>query len=222
MTDIPANWGAYPRTRLRRNRRDAWSRAMVRENALSPADLIWPLFVQAGKGKRTAIPSMPGVARLSVDQVVVEARKAAKLGIPCVALFPQTPAALKTEEGDEALNPDNLVCRATRAVKKAVPQIGVLCDAALDPFTSHGHDGVIRDGYVVNDETVQLLARQAVMQAEAGCDIIAPSDMMDGRVGAIRDALDGAGHEQVLILSYAAKYASGFYGPFRDAIGSKT
>ncbi len=220
MTDLPANWGRYPRTRLRRNRRDAWSRALVRETSLSAADLIWPVFVREGTGQRTAIKSMPGVARLTVDELVRDARRAAKLGIPAIALFPQTPPTLKTEDGAEAWNPDNLVCRAVRAVKRAVPGIGVMCDVALDPYTDHGHDGLLRDGYVVNDETVAALIKQTLVQAEAGCDVIAPSDMMDGRIGAIREALDDAGFEHVRIMSYAAKYASGFYGPFRDAIGS--
>ncbi len=212
----------YPRTRLRRNRRDAWSRVLVAENRLAPADLIWPVFVQEGKAKRTPIASMPGVARLTVDELVKDARKAAKLGIPVIAIFPVVPANLKSEEGDEACNPDNVVCRAVRAIKKAVPEIGVLCDAALDPFTSHGQDGLVRNGYVVNDESVDVLVRQSMIQAEAGCDIIAPSDMMDGRIGAIRDALDRGGFDSLRIMSYAAKYASGFYGPFRDAIGSSS
>jgi porphobilinogen synthase len=214
--------GRYPRTRLRRNRRDAWSRLLVAENRLSPADLIWPVFVQEGKAKRTPIPSMPGVFRLTVDELVKDARKAAKLGIPVIAIFPVVPLTLKSEDGDEACNPDNVVCRAVRAIKKAVPEIGVLCDAALDPFTSHGQDGLVRNGYVVNDESVDVLVRQSLIQAEAGCDIIAPSDMMDGRIGTIRESLDRGGFEAVRIMSYAAKYASGFYGPFRDAIGSSS
>jgi porphobilinogen synthase len=212
--------GRYPRTRLRRNRRHAWSRALVAESRLSPADFIWPVFVQEGKGKRTPIPSMPGVSRLSIDELVKDARRAAKLGIPLIAPFPVVPPALKTEDGDESWNPDNLVCRAVRALKKAVPEIGVLCDVALDPFTSHGQDGLVRDNYVVNDETIEVLIKQTLVQAEAGCDIIAPSEMMDGRIGALREALDRAGFEAVRIMSYAAKYASGFYGRFRDALGS--
>jgi porphobilinogen synthase len=212
--------GGFPHTRLRRNRRDAWSRALVAEHRLAPADLIWPVFVQEGKGKRTSIASMPDVARLTIDELVKDARKAAKLGIPAIALFPFVPSERKSEEAEEALNPDNLVCRAVRAVKKAVPELGVICDVALDPYTSHGHDGLIRGGEIVNDETVAVLARQAVVQAEAGCDVIAPSDMMDGRVAAVRKALDNASLEHVRILSYAAKYASAYYGPFRDAIGS--
>jgi porphobilinogen synthase len=212
--------GRFPRTRLRRNRRDAWSRAMVAENRLSPADFILPVFVTEGKAKRVPVASMPGVARVSVDELVKDARRAAKLGIPAIALFPNTPAERKTEDGDEATNPDNLVCRAVRAVKKAVPDLGIVCDVALDPYTTHGQDGLLRDGYVVNDESISVLVRQALVQAEAGCDVIAPSEMMDGRIGAIRDALDGAGFERVRIMSYAAKYASAYYGPFRDAIGS--
>jgi porphobilinogen synthase len=213
-------FGRYPRTRLRRNRRHAWSRALVAEQRLSPADLIWPVFVQDGKGKRTPIPSMPGVARLTIDELVKDARRAAKFGIPAIAVFPVTPLDRKTEDGDESWNPDNLVCRAVRAIKKAVPEIGTVCDVALDPYTTHGQDGLVRDNYVVNDETIDVLIKQTLAQAEAGCDIIAPSEMMDGRIGALRDALDHGGYEAVRIMSYAAKYASGFYGPFRDALGS--
>jgi porphobilinogen synthase len=213
--------GAFPRIRMRRNRRDEWSRRLVAECALSAADFIWPVFVHDGKSAREPIASMPGVSRLSLAALVDEAGEAKTLGIPLVALFPATPAALKTSDGEEAVNPDNLVCRAARAVKRAHPDLGIMCDVALDPFTTHGHDGVVRDGQVANDETVAILCRQALVQAEAGCDVIAPSDMMDGRVGAIRDALDANGFERVRIMSYAAKYASGFYGPFRDAVGSK-
>jgi len=212
--------GRFPRTRMRRNRRDPWTRRLVAEHRLAASDLIWPVFVREGKSIREPIRSMPGVVRLSIDELVKDARRAAKLGIPAIALFPYIARALKREDGDEALNPDNVVCRAVRAVKKAVPELGVLCDVALDPFTSHGQDGLVRDGYVVNDETVRVIVRQALVQAEAGCDVIAPSEMMDGRVAAIRDALDRQGFEAVRIMSYAAKYASGFYGPFRDAIGS--
>ncbi len=212
--------GRYPRTRLRRNRRDAWSRALVAEHRVTPADLIWPVFVQEGKAKRTPIPSMPGVARLTIDEVVKDARRAAKLGIPAIALFPVVPQELKVEDGDEAWNPDNLVCRTVRAIKKSVPEIGVMCDVALDPYTSHGQDGLVRDGYVVNDETIDVLIKQTLVQAEAGCDVIAPSEMMDGRIAALRDALDRGGFEHVRLMAYAAKYASGFYGPFRDALGS--
>ena len=206
--------------RPRRNRKAEWARRMVRENVLTTDDLIWPLFLIDGNNKREAIASMPGVERLSVDQAVREAERAMKLTIPCLALFPYTDPSLRDEEGSEATNPNNLVCQAVRAIKKEFPEIGVLCDVALDPFTSHGHDGLISDGKILNDETVAVLVRQALVQAEAGCDIIAPSDMMDGRVGAIREALDDAGFLDVQIMAYAAKYASAFYGPFRDAIGS--
>lgn len=212
--------GRYPRTRMRRNRRDPWSRAMVAEHRLSPADLIWPVFVQEGTAARTPIPSMPGVCRLTIDELVKDAGLAARRGIPSIAIFPVVPPERKTEDADEAYNPDNLVCRAVRAVAKAVPEIGIVCDVALDPFTSHGQDGLLRNGYVVNDETIPVLVKQALVQAEAGCHVIAPSEMMDGRIGALRDALDQAGFAHVRLLSYAAKYASGFYGPFRDAIGS--
>jgi porphobilinogen synthase len=206
--------------RPRRNRKSEWARRLVRENVLTTDDLIWPLFVADGRNKRTAVASMPGVERLSVDQAVREAERAAKLAIPCIALFPYTDPALRDEGGSEAVNPDNLVCRSVRAIKKEFPDLGVLCDVALDPFTSHGHDGLIEDGKILNDATVAVLVRQALVQAEAGCDIIAPSDMMDGRVGAIRKELDAAGFIDVQIMSYAAKYASAFYGPFRDAVGS--
>ena len=206
--------------RMRRNRKAEWSRRMVREHQLTTDDLIWPLFITDGDNKRVAVASMPGVYRLSVDQIVREAERAMKLTIPCIALFPYTDPSLRDETGSEALNDDNLVCRAIRAVKQEFPDIGVLCDAALDPYTSHGHDGLLRDGVILNDETVALLVEQSLMQAEAGCDIIAPSDMMDGRVGAIRTALDDDGLTDVQIMSYAAKYASSFYGPFRDAVGS--
>ena len=212
--------GSFPTTRLRRNRRHDWSRRLVRENTLTPDDLIWPVFVCEGRDRAEPIGTMPGVDRLSVDRVARAAGEAMSLGIPAIALFPQIPHEKKDEDGTEATDPDNLVCRAIRAVKDAHPEIGVVCDAALDPFTSHGHDGVIRDGYVANDESVEILCRQSLVQAAAGCDVIAPSDMMDGRVGAIRAALDAEGFDRVRIMSYAAKYASGFYGPFRDAIGS--
>jgi len=215
-----AGLGAFPRVRLRRNRRDDWSRRLVRENTLTANDLIWPVFVIEGSGRREPVASMPGVERMSVDVVADAAGDAAALGIPCIALFPNTPPALKDEDGSEALNADNLVCRAIRALKRKQPDLGVLCDVALDPYTSHGHDGLIRGGYVVNDETVAVLCEQALVQARAGCDVIAPSDMMDGRVGAIRTALDAEGFEHVRIMAYAAKYASAFYGPFRDAVGS--
>jgi porphobilinogen synthase len=210
----------FPATRLRRNRRTSWSRRLIAENTLSAADLIWPIFVAEGARTRVPVPSMPEVERLSVDLVVGAAEEAASLGIPVVALFPYTDPSLRSEDGEEALNPDNLVCKAVRAIKKSVPEIGVLCDVALDPYTSHGHDGLMRRGEIVNDETLGVLARQAIVQAEAGCDIIAPSDMMDGRVGAIRQALDAKALGHVQIMAYSAKYASGFYGPFRDAVGS--
>ncbi|MEH2469436.1 porphobilinogen synthase [Nitrobacteraceae bacterium AZCC 2161] len=207
-------------TRPRRNRKAEWARRLVRENVLTTDDLIWPLFVIDGDNKRAEIASMPGVERLSVDQAVHDAERAMKLNIPCIALFPYTEPSLRDEIGSEACNADNLVCQSVRAIKKEFPDLGVLCDVALDPFTSHGHDGLIRDGRILNDETVAVLVRQALVQAEAGCDIIAPSDMMDGRVAAIRKGLDDAGFLDVQIMAYAAKYASAFYGPFRDAIGS--
>jgi porphobilinogen synthase len=206
--------------RPRRNRKAEWARRLVREHVLTTDDLIWPLFVADGHNRREAVVSMPGIDRLSVDQAVREAERAMKLQIPCLALFPYTDQSLRDEQGSEALNPDNLVCQSVRAIKKELPDLGILCDVALDPFTSHGHDGLLQDGKILNDETVAVLVRQALVQAEAGCDIIAPSDMMDGRVGAIREALDRAGFLDVQIMAYAAKYASAFYGPFRDAIGS--
>jgi porphobilinogen synthase len=219
MSDI----SSFPNTRLRRTRVTGWSRAMVRENMLSPADLIWPLFVTEGEGVEEPIATLPGVSRWSIDQIVLRAAEAIELGIPCIALFPNTQADRRTEDGAEACNPDNLMCRAIRAIKQAHgDQIGVLTDVALDPYTSHGQDGLIDDdGYVVNDDTVAVLVDQAINQANAGADIIAPSDMMDGRVGAIRKALEMNGHHNVQIMSYAAKYASAFYGPFRDAVGSR-
>lgn len=212
----------YPDTRLRRTRRHEWTRRLVRENTLTVADLIWPLFVHdPGTGPaRVAIASMPGVERLSIDELVVEAREAVALGIPAIAIFPVIDAALKTPDGEHAHDPENLVCRAVRAVKQACPELGVICDVALDPFTTHGQDGIVRDGYVVNDLTVTALCQQALVQAAAGCDVLAPSDMQDGRIGAIRSALEAEGFHDALILSYAAKYASAFYGPFRDAVGS--
>jgi len=206
--------------RPRRNRKADWTRRLVAETMLTVDDLIWPLFLVDGSKTRAAVPSMPGVERLSVDEAVREAERAAKLRIPCLALFPYTDPNLRNEDGTEALNPDNLVCRAIRAIKKTVPEVGILCDVALDPYTSHGHDGLLHDGVILNDETVAVLVRQALVQAEAGADIIAPSDMMDGRVGAIRTALDAANFTEVSIMAYAAKYASAFYGPFRDAVGS--
>jgi porphobilinogen synthase len=213
---------SYPMIRLRRTRATAWSRAMHREVLVTPADLIWPLFVTEGQGVEDPILSLPGVSRWSVDGIVARAREAVALGIPCLALFPNTQADRRSEDGKEALNPDNLMCRAIRAIKDACgDDIGVLTDVALDPYTSHGQDGLIDEqGYVLNDATVEMLVGQSLNQAAAGADIIAPSDMMDGRIGAIRDALEGAAHTNVQIMSYAAKYASAFYGPFRDAVGS--
>jgi porphobilinogen synthase len=193
---------------------------MVSEHRVTVNDLIWPVFIQEGNNLRTPIASMPGVDRLSIDLLTLAVKEARDLGIPAIALFPATPANLKTQDGEEAFNPENLVCRTIRAIKSAVPDIGIICDVALDPYTSHGQDGLVRNGVVVNDETVEVLCKQSVVQARAGCDVIAPSDMMDGRVGAIRKALDNAGFSHVAILSYAAKYASAFYGPFRDAVGS--
>ena len=212
--------GQYPATRMRRNRMKAFSRRMLAEHRLSVDDLIWPLFVIEGEDKAEPVASMPGVSRHSIDRLVTQAREAEALGIPAIAVFPSIDPALKDNEGTLAGGGDNLVCRAVRAVKQACPELGVICDVALDPFTDHGHDGILSDGEIVNDETVAVLCRQAVCQADAGCDIIAPSDMMDGRVAAIRAALDDAGHQNVQIMSYAAKYASGFYGPFRDAVGA--
>jgi len=212
----------YPSTRMRRNRKSDWSRRLVAETVLTPDDLIWPLFVVDGENVRDEVTSMPGAQRLSVDLVVAAAEDALALGIPAVAVFPFTQTDLRDEVASQAVNPDNLVCRAVRAIRAAGLDIGVICDAALDPYTSHGHDGFLRDGEIVNDETVAALVRQSLIQVDAGCDVIAPSDMMDGRVGAIRAALEDAGHVNVQIMSYAAKYASGFYGPFRDAIGSTT
>ncbi len=219
MTDRNAA-AAFPSTRLRRNRKADWSRRLVSENALSVNDLLWPLFLVDGEKKREPVPSMPGVDRLSVDEAVRAAEEAASLGIPVVALFPYTATDRRDPTGSLAHDPENLVCRATRAIKQAVPNIGVLCDVALDPYTSHGHDGLMAGDIILNDETVDALVKQALVQVEAGCDIIAPSDMMDGRVGAIREALEEAGRKDTQIMSYAAKYASAFYGPFRDAIGS--
>jgi porphobilinogen synthase len=214
------DFGSFPRTRMRRTRRTDWLRRLRREHQVTANDLIWPVFVREGEGIREPVASLPGVSRLSIDVLCEEAARAEALGIPVIAVFPVIDPARKDEDGSEAKNPDNLVCRAVRALKERVGNLGVLCDVALDPFTSHGQDGLVRDGYVVNDETVAALCAQAVVQARAGCDIIAPSDMMDGRIGAVRDALDAAGFAQVSIMSYAAKYASAYYGPFRDAVGS--
>ena len=211
----------FPALRLRRTRSAPWSRALFAETHLAPQHLIWPLFVTSGQAVEEPIASLPGVSRWSVDRIVDRAKEARDLGIGCIALFPNTPRTLRTDDGHEALNPDNLMCQAIRAIKSHVPEVGVLTDVALDPYTAHGHDGLVdAAGYVVNDTTSDLLAAQALNQAAAGADIIAPSDMMDGRVGAIRSALESAGHHNVQIMAYAAKYASAFYGPFRDAVGS--
>jgi porphobilinogen synthase len=213
---------AFPAIRMRRGRSSPWMRALLAEHRLHPSDLIWPLFICEGEGCEEPVASLPGVSRWSVDQLATRARLAADAGIPCVALFPNTPAKLRSDDAREALNPDNLICRAIKAIKDAVPEIGVLTDVALDPYTSHGHDGITGDrGDVLNDETVAILAQQALVQASAGADIVAPSDMMDGRVAGIRQALDTAGCQHVAIMAYAAKYASAFYGPFRDAVGSR-
>jgi porphobilinogen synthase len=213
---------SFPLVRMRRNRRADWARRLVAETVLTPADLIWPLFVLEGRGERQPIASMPGVSRLSIDHIVEAARDAHALGIPAIALFPYTDPKLRTDDAREAFNPDNLVCRATRAVRDAGIDIGVILDVALDPYTSHGHDGLLIDGVIHNDATLEALVRQSLNQADAGCHILAPSDMMDGRVGAIRRALEGDGHTDTQIMSYAAKYASAFYGPFRDAVGSSS
>ncbi len=210
----------FPSTRMRRNRRAEWVRRLTSESSLSTDDLIWPMFVQEGYSERTGIPSMPGVERLSIDLAVEAVGQAKALGIPAVAVFPVTPPELKTADGKEATNSDNLVCRTVLAIKKQHDDIGVICDVALDPYTTHGQDGIVRDGQIINDETVEVLCQQAFVQARAGCDVVAPSDMMDGRVGAIRKALDAEGLQDVSLLAYSAKYASAFYGPFRDAVGS--
>jgi porphobilinogen synthase len=214
------SFAPFPATRLRRNRKAAWSRRLVQENTLQVSDLIWPLFVIEGEGREEVISSMPGVVRQSIDLAVKRVEDAARWGIPLVALFPNTDAALRTDDGREAVNPDNLVCRAVRAIKKAVPEIGIMCDVALDPYTSHGHDGLLEGERIVNDATLNMLVKQSLVQADAGCDVIAPSDMMDGRIAAIRAGLEAQGHQDVQIMAYAAKYASGFYGPFREAVGS--
>lgn len=212
--------GRFPQTRLRRVRAADWRRRLVREKCLSVDDLIWPIFLVEGENRSEPIASMPGVERLTVDRALRAAEHALELGVPCVALFPATPSNLKSPGGEEAWNPENLVCRATRLIKAELPELGIMEDVALDPYNSDGHDGLVRDGRIENDATVEALVKQALVQADAGADILGPSDMMDGRVGAIRDALERAGHTDVLILSYAAKYASGFYGPFREAVGA--
>ena len=212
----------FPQKRMRRNRMKGFVRDLVRENHLTTHDLIWPVFVTEGENQRTPVNSMPGVDRLSIDYLMDAAQKAYDLGIPAIALFPQIDPSLKNESANEAYNPDNLVVRAIRAVKQKVPQLGIICDVALDPFTNHGHDGLMIDGQIDNDATIEILIKQAINQAQAGCDIIAPSDMMDGRIGAIRNALDQASFQETAIMAYAAKYASSFYGPFRDAVGSQS
>jgi len=215
------NLGSYPSVRLRRNRKTDWSRRLVRESNLSPSDLIWPIFIREGKNIKESINTMPGVYRYSLDKIENLAERAISKKIPMIALFPQTENSKKDVIGSEALNKNNLVCKALRLIKKNYKNIGLMCDVALDPYTSHGHDGVIKKNYVDNDETIKILIKQSLLQAEMGCDVIAPSDMMDGRIGQIRKALDKNGHQLVQILSYAVKYASNFYGPFRDAVGSK-
>ncbi len=221
MTNERAGPGGYPTTRMRRMRRHDFSRRLMRETRLTTGDLIYPVFVLEGSNQREAVPSMPGVERLSIDLLLAEAAEIHGLGIPAVALFPVTPADSKSEDAREAYNPDGLAQRAVRALKESLPELGVITDVALDPFTTHGQDGLIdASGYVINDETVEVLVRQALSHAEAGADVVAPSDMMDGRIGAVRNALEDAGHRNTRILAYAAKYASSFYGPFRDAVGS--
>lgn len=214
--------GSFPHSRPRRLRQNQWSRDMVRENCISVKDLIWPLFVQEGTNSSVDIASMPNVKRWTIDLIVEQAAKAYELGIPAIAIFPQTPEVLKSDEGYEGVNPENLICRTVRAVKSQVPDIGIICDVALDPYTNHGQDGLIKDGYVDNDLTLEALVNQAHVQVSAGCDIIAPSDMMDGRVAAIREMLEEKNMPNIHIMSYAAKYASAFFGPFRDAVGSSS
>ncbi len=213
---------SFPSLRMRRGRSSPWMRDMLAEHRLHPSDFIWPLFVCDGRDCEQPIASLPGVSRWSVDRLAAKAREAAALGIPCIALFPNTPEDLRTEDAREALNRENLICSAIKAIKDAAPEVGVLTDVALDPYTAHGHDGLTDEaGNVINDDTVDILVQQALVQADAGADIVAPSDMMDGRVGAIRDALERSGHQNVAIMAYAAKYASAFYGPFREAVGSQ-
>jgi len=213
--------GSYPSTRLRRNRKTEWSRRLVQENNLSASDLIWPIFIRDGKNIKEPIKTMPGVFRYSLDKIESLVERALKNKIPAIALFPNTQVSKKNIKGTEALNENNLVCKALKLIKKNYSEIGLMCDVALDPYTSHGHDGILKNNYVDNDETIKILVKQSIIQAQMGCDIIAPSDMMDGRIGEIRKALDKKGHKMVQILSYAVKYASNFYGPFRDAVGSK-
>jgi len=212
--------GSYPETRLRRNRKKDWSRRLVQENTLSANDLIWPIFICEGKNKKEPIETMPNVYRYSIDRIEKLVESAIDKKIPMIALFPNIPVSKKNYKGSEALNKNNLVCKALRLIKKNYKEIGLMCDVALDPYTSHGHDGILKNNYVNNDETLKILVKQSILQADMGCDVIAPSDMMDGRIGEIRKALDKKGHQLVQILSYAVKYASNFYGPFRDAVGS--
>ncbi len=214
------NTPAYPSTRMRRNRQNSWIRNMVQENHISVSDLIWPMFVVEGKNQHIPVKTMPGVKRYSIDRAVIMARKAANLGIPAIALFPNTPQDKRSEMGEEAFNPDNLVCRTVRAIKSEVPEIGIICDVALDPYTSHGHDGILKDGKIANEATIKALVKQCLNQAAAGCDILAPSDMMDGRIGVIRKKLEKKGFKDMILMAYSAKYASAFYGPFRDAVGA--
>ena len=214
------NRSSFPAIRMRRNRKSGWSRALTCENTLHASDLIWPIFVSDGINRREAVDAMPGVDRLSIDLAVAAAQEAHAYGIPVIAVFPNTDPGLRTPDGREATNTDNLVCRAVRAIRQAVPDLGIMCDVALDPYTSHGHDGLMDGERILNDETIDVLVRQSLVQAEAGCDILGPSDMMDGRIGAIRAALEEAGAHNVQIMAYSAKYASAFYGPFREAVGS--
>ncbi len=215
------NIGSYPSVRLRRNRKTEWSRRLVRESNLSASDLIWPIFIREGKNIKEPIKSMPGVHRYTIDKVEKLVEKAISKKIPLIALFPNTPVSKKNANGSEALNKNNLVCKALKLIKKNFNEIGLMCDVALDPYTSHGHDGILKNNYVDNDATIKVLVKQSLLQAEMGCDVIAPSDMMDGRIGEIRKSLDKNGFKKTQILSYAVKYASNFYGPFRDAVGSK-
>jgi len=214
------NIGSYPSTRLRRNRKKDWSRRLVQENTLSTNDLIWPIFICEGKNVKESIKAMPGVYKYSIDRIERLIESAIDKKIPMIALFPNIPLSKKNNKGTEALNKNNLICKALRLIKKNYKEIGLMCDVALDPYTNHGHDGILKNNYVDNDKTLKILVKQSIMQADMGCDVIAPSDMMDGRIGEIRKALDKNGHQLVQILSYAVKYASNFYGPFRDAVGS--
>ena len=213
--------GSYPNVRLRRNRKTEWSRRLVSESNLSTNDLIWPIFIREGKNIKESVKTMPGIYRYTLDKIEGLVEKAINKKIPMIALFPNTPISKKNSKGSEALNKNNLVCKALRLIKKNYKEIGLMCDVALDPYTTHGHDGILRNNYVDNDETIKILIKQSLLQAKMGCDVIAPSDMMDGRIGSIRKALDNNGFKQVQLLSYAVKYASNFYGPFRDAVGSK-